>query len=301
MPNKIVFYFYCAALLLTGCADTQYRAQQILAEIDQPLVAEKPVYQKPKTQVAQAQNSDGDRAIQKISYDDKIKASELGDRYALLIGINEYKYFTPLETAVSDIEAIEKILKNNYGFQTVTIKNQEATRENIIEAINTLRRKLGENDKLLIYYAGHGHFDRMTDTSYWIPYEAKPDSDAHYIEAKSAITTNLKRISAKQILIVADSCYSGTLSRAGEVKLQSGSANRSAYIKNISSRISRVLIASGGNEPVADGGGGGHSVFARAFMDGLMHPKHNIFSSEELFVYDIREKVGGSAMQLPEY
>jgi hypothetical protein len=37
------------------------------------------------------------------------------------------------------------------------------------------------------------------------------------------------------------------------------------YINALASKRSRVLMASGGNEPVLDGGGGGHSVFARRY------------------------------------
>jgi Caspase domain len=304
------------AFFISGCAaDTKYRAQQIVAELDKSPARQDA--RRTRTETTQAQApvqtpvvvvakplytpQDGSRALKKISYDNSIVTSPTGGQYALLIGINEYKNFTRLETAVHDIEIIEKVLRENFGFQTITIRNQEATRDNIVEAINTLRRKLSPNDKLLIYYAGHGHFDKATDTSYWIPYEADTDSDTHYIEAKSVITTNLKRISAKQILVIADSCYSGTLSRSTDINLQTNQLNRDAYIKNLSARTSRVLIASGGNEPVADGGGGGHSIFAKAFINGLLNHKESVFSSEELFINTIRESVGGQASQLPEY
>ncbi len=324
------FYLFVMALVMFGCADTHYRAEQIVAKLDQQSDLQKSLQtartntrinriqtvatsQPTQTVAPSRPNQDvalekpiyvpqvGNRALKKVEYDSKINSSHADTYYALLIGIDQYKNFTPLETAVKDVNALDTILRRDYGFQTIIIRNDEATRENIVEAINAFRKKLTQNDKFLIYYAGHGYFDKVTDTSYWIPYDADTDSDTNYIEAKSIVTTNLKRIAARQILIVADSCYAGTLSRSTDVRLQTDQSNRAAYLAKLSNRPSRVLIASGGNEPVSDRGGGGHSVFARALLDGLSQHRERVFSAEELFVGDIRERVGGSASQLPEY
>ncbi len=64
---------------------------------------------------------------------------------------------------------------------------------------------------------------------------------------------------------------------------------------------SRTLIASGGDEPVADGGEGGHSVFAGALLRGLAQTEREVFTAEELFYGYIREPVAGRSDQTPEY
>jgi hypothetical protein len=60
-------------------------------------------------------------------------------------------------------------------------------------------------------------------------------------------------------------------------------------------------MASGGNEPVADGGGGGHSVFAKAFLLGLSQMEKDKFTATELFRDFVQERVAGAANQTPEY
>jgi hypothetical protein len=63
----------------------------------------------------------------------------------------------------------------------------------------------------------------------------------------------------------------------------------------------RVLLASGGNEPVADSGYGKNSVFAQAFIEGLTDMDKKVFTASELFYSHIREQVAGNAEQVPEY
>jgi hypothetical protein len=66
-------------------------------------------------------------------------------------------------------------------------------------------------------------------------------------------------------------------------------------------KSSRTLLASGGNEPVSDAGGAGHSVFAAAFIEGLNEIPLKQFTAEELFFEHIKERVAGNAEQVPEY
>jgi hypothetical protein len=132
--------------------------------------------------------------------------------FALVIGINNYRNLDRLKTAVNDARSVAQVLKADYGFETTLILNEQATRDNIMKELNTLRRKLTSRDRLLIYYAGHGDYNRDTDTAYWLPVNADKDDNTNWIESKS-ISDQLKLISARHILVVADSCYSGTLTR----------------------------------------------------------------------------------------
>jgi hypothetical protein len=73
------------------------------------------------------------------------------------------------------------------------------------------------------------------------------------------------------------------------------------YIQKIFNKTSRTLMASGGNEPVADGGGGDHSVFAAVFLNALKSADQKFFTAEDLFFNFIKEPVVGRAAQTPEY
>jgi len=223
----------------------------------------------------------------------------LGKGYALIIGINQYKNIDHLRTATNDALEVAQVLKKNYGFDIKMFLDQNATRTAIMQEINSLKTMTNPEDKLLIYYAGHGYNDPETETSYWLPVDADKNDPTNWIETRS-ITDHLKRAKARQILIVADSCYSGTMSRTFD-PLLSGKGTRDYFLNKLKEKPSRVLIASGGNEPVSDSGGKNHSIFADVFINSLKNPPYTEFTAEELLILQIKESVAGRAEQTPEY
>lgn len=220
-----------------------------------------------------------------------------GRYYALIIGINNYRHLPPLQTAVNDAKEVDRILQREYGFTTTLLLN--ADRSEIMNGFNEVREKLTSEDNLLIYYAGHGEFDKQVGKAYWLPVDAEPDNDTNWIIVDN-ITTNIRRMASKHILVVADSCYSGTLTRSAITKLTSAEAKQQ-FLKKMLDRPSRTLMASGGNEPVADGGGGGHSIFASVFLNALKTADRSPITAEQLFHQYIKEAVAGQAQQVPEY
>ncbi|MBI5749279.1 MAG: caspase family protein [Nitrospinae bacterium] len=148
--------------------------------------------------------------------------------HAIIIGNNNYKYITKLKTAIADAKSVDEILKNQYGFQTKLLI--DATRGDILDTLNDFR-KIGKNDNLLIYYAGHGVFEKEVGKAYWLPVDAKSDSPSNWIIADD-ITSSIKRITSRHILIVSDSCYSGTLTRAVSGDL-SKAGEREEFIKKV--------------------------------------------------------------------
>ncbi len=228
---------------------------------------------------------------------DKIVEVPLSKFYALIIGNNNYKYIRNLETAKKDAQDVMDILKLQYGFKTQLLL--DAKRNDIVSAINNYRKRLKEDDFFLIYYAGHGEFDKTTNKAYWLPVDAKKDDDTNWIIV-DRITSNIRRISCKHILVVADSCYSGTFTRKSITDLSSAQ-QRNNYLEKMKRKSSRTLMASGGNEPVSDIGGRGHSVFAEAFISALKDMEQSEFTAEELFYKHVKERVAGNSEQTPEY
>ncbi len=226
-----------------------------------------------------------------------------GEYYAFIIGINHYQYLSQLSMAVTDAQTVAHVLKEQYGFHVTLLLNKQATRSGIMSIFNQLNKKLTKNDHLLIYYAGHGYYDKEGNASYWLPTNAKKNEDTEWINSAS-ITTHLKRNRARNILVVSDSCYSGTLTRkrSNDIQLATTPAERRHYLKKMREKKSRVLIASGGNEPVLDSGGRGHSIFAQVFLDGLRQMTDSAFTAEELFIKQtIQERVAGKVAQTPEF
>jgi hypothetical protein len=220
-----------------------------------------------------------------------------GNYYALVIGIDNYQNLPKLGTAVSDAKAIARELHDQYKFEVTLLTDDNASYQKIVGALSDYVHKLQEDDSLLIYYAGHGLYDKSTETAYWLPVDAEPDDDVYWILA-SLITTHVHAMRARHVLVVSDSCYSGMLSRA--VNATNRPPNQTEYIRNMLRGRSRHLMSSGGNEPVADGGAPDHSVFSWAFLRALNGMNEEAFTATDLFSLVQRQVAGGSE-QVPQY
>ena len=197
-----------------------------------------------------------------------LKPDEVGNFYALVIGNQHYKYLPSLDTSINDAKAVAKILKEKFGYKVTLLL--DATRYQILSELNKFRKKLTEKDNLLIYYAGHGELDRVNLRGQWLPVDAEAGNTANWI-SNISVTDILNAMAARHILLVADSCYSGTLTRSSLTDIEAGKTEeeRLNWIKTLAKMRSRTALTSGGLAPVLDGGGGDHSVFAKAFLDSL--------------------------------
>jgi hypothetical protein len=226
-----------------------------------------------------------------------VESAATGPMYALVIGINKYddKAFQSLTTAESDAKAVEALLRDRFGFETQLLLN--AKRHDIISALDGYRRK-EESASLLIYYGGHGNYEKESDRASWLPRDAEGSLTGNWILADE-ITSKIRAIPARHILVISDSCYSGGLTRDAPVDFTE--ADHAHYIERVSTARSRNLLSSGGNEPVADGGGGAnHSVFAAALLKGLTAIPADQFTAVELF-RDLQGSVAGKSQQTPQY
>jgi hypothetical protein len=223
-----------------------------------------------------------------------------GMNYALVIGIDNYPPPIPkLKTAVNDARSFAALLSSKYGFQATMLLNQDATRINILDAISHFRKKLAENDSFLIYYAGHGSYDRGTDKGYWLPVDADSDPlmTSRDISADDLVT-EVRGLAARHVIVISDSCFSGDLSRdAGDFSPSDGNQ---AYIRRMQRAPSRTLMASGSDEPVSDSGSQGHSVFAALLLDAMQSRNGQAFTADDLFV-SIRKTVLARSGQNPQY
>ena len=228
---------------------------------------------------------------------------KFGEYHALVIGNGKYQFLPELKTARHDAGQVSKMLRETYGFKVTTLL--DASRYDILSTLNKMRETLTEEQNLLVYYAGHGDLDRINQRGNWLPVDAEPDSTANWI-SNIQITDILNAMSARQILLVVDSCYSGTLTRAGLARLESGMspAVRGKWIEKMAEKRSRVVLTSGGVAPVLDGGGGAHSVFARAFLN-VLGENTGVLEGQKLFQIVSAQVAASSATaefeQVPQY
>ena len=225
---------------------------------------------------------------------------EPGNSFALVIGIDDYAAPLPkLKTAVNDAKSFAGLLTSKYGFQVTTLLNHDATRDKILGAITHFRKSLSENDSFLVYYAGHGSYDRATEKGYWLPVDADSDPlvTSRDISADDLIT-EVRGLAARHVIIISDSCFSGDLSRdAGDFSPSDGNQ---AYIHRMQRAPSRTLMASGSDEPVSDSGSQGHSVFAALLLQAMQSHSGQTFTADDLFV-SIRKGVLARSGQSPQY
>ena len=229
---------------------------------------------------------------------------DYGRYYALVIGNNAYQNQPPLKTAVADAQAVADLLRNRYGFTSIKLLTN-ATRYEIAAAMEEMRETVTEKDNLLIYFAGHGTFYENINRFYWLPVDAEAGRTTNSI-SDGYISDVLKSSSAKHILVVADSCFSGALTRSAFDQSQAGMSDdaRARKIRVMVGGMVRTALTSGGVAPVVDSTGGRHSVFAQAFLD-LLASNPGVLEGQMLH-RELAKRVKGATdplglNQVPQY
>ena len=152
--------------------------------------------------------------------------------YALVVGISNYTNGWPqLPNAITDAREVKAGLEM-HGF-IVNLK-ENPTSEQLKDEINDFiaSKGKGKDDRLLFYFAGHGHtrrFDYGGDMGYIVPKDAPgPDVDMEGFQKKAISMENFntyaRSINSKHALFIFDSCFSGSifaLSRAASIVITS--------------------------------------------------------------------------------
>jgi hypothetical protein len=241
--------------------------------------------------------------LERVGYPLPKKTISFGKYHALVIGNNDYPHLRPLKTAVNDAKEVARLLREQYRFNVSLLLN--ANRRDIISALNTLRERLTDEDNLLVYYAGHGALDQQNQRGHWQPIDAEPTNPANWI-SNIDITDMLNTMIVKQLLVVADSCYAGTLTRSAVGRLEPRMTSEEVLkvVETMARQRSRMVMTSGGVEPVLDGAGGANSVFARPFIE-LLQANTGVLPGQEMFrllqlrVAAVAQRI--DIRQVPEY
>ena len=185
---------------------------------------------------------------------------QFGRYRALVIGNAEYQSMPGSAGAVEDAQKVATALRESYGFEVNVLTN--ATRLDIMGALNDLRETLTGDDNLLVYYAGHGVRDEARNRSYWQPVDADPEVPTNWIP-DTVLADHLDLIPAKHIMVVADSPFAGLRTRSSVARLNRGRTEEQQreYLRELAERRSRLVLTSGGR---ANG-----SSFADAFISVL--------------------------------
>jgi len=183
--------------------------------------------------------------------------------HAIVIGISNYKDPNlKLTNPVNDAKAMAKILKEKYGFNNVKLLlDKDATKEKLEEIFEDYIRGdiVTQKDRLLVYYSGHGDIrsssnqqGRQIEESFLIPHDAKPGTYASYLKMNT-ITDNCGLCNAKHILLILDSCFSGTAFLNARAVVEKPKKITDEYLKGIiSKRAIQAVAATDKNQPADD-------------------------------------------------
>jgi len=221
-----------------------------------------------------------------------------GNYWALIIGINDYPNLPEnmqLQAAKPDAQEIAAVLQKRYGFakeRMIQLYDKKASRDDIIRALETLAATVGEKDSLLIYYAGHGEYNKNTKRGLWIPSDAVKDKQSTFV-SNADIKDYLESIKAKHIYTISDSCFSESLMG----KTRSLGSDRA--IKELFSAKSRWILTSGGLYPVPDKAKGNHSTFAYHLIR-LLERNENQYLTPMQIITEIMPLVSNDSQQTPK-
>jgi hypothetical protein len=201
----------------------------------------------------------------------------LGKTYAFLVAVGDYDNFGNLANPLPDAVAVEKELREAYGVETTLLKNP-LRNEFRSKLYGLADRKYGKNDQLLVYFSGHGWFDERLKRGFLALKDSKSlnqDALRDTLVPHEDVRTVLERLDCRHVLLVVDSCFSGTLdptlAMASERPLQDvyEPVSRPEYVRRKLAYQTRRYITAGGKEYVSDGRPGAHSPFSRQLLAGL--------------------------------
>jgi len=220
--------------------------------------------------------------------------------HVLAIGINDYidqgsvtkrgdrVAFGRLDLAVKDADALAQSLKTaagslyTGGVNTVVLRDREATRKGISEAIDRLAREVGPRDTFVLFAAAHG---TSSDGRYYlIPQDYDGGVDPRRLAERAVGQEMLQdwlanRIKAKKALILLDTCESGAVI-AGHLLARGEGGASEAGIGRLHEATGRPVLTAAAagqfaHEGVIGTTGTRHGVFTWALLDALQNGDAN--------------------------
>ncbi|MCB9287672.1 MAG: caspase family protein [Lewinellaceae bacterium] len=183
-----------------------------------------------------------------------------GKNHLLVIAIDAYAHCPKLNNCVKDAQDFVEVMLERYRFEAenvTTLYNAEATRAGIHAKLKALKKRVGSEDNLLLYFSGHGEVE--AGIGYWVPVEALPANEWEFVST-SEIKARLDAINSFHTFVIVDACFSGSLFATYKSVRPGYEHKRSRW----------GLAASHSRERALDGQPGENSPFAEKLLK-LLH------------------------------
>jgi uncharacterized caspase-like protein len=198
-----------------------------------------------------------------------------------VIGINDYPNLPKLKYAVNDAREFHRLLveRNRVPAENVVLLlDEKADLKNIRKAFGThLRSLAGENDLVIIFFAGHGSTERDSKSpdqdgleKYLLPHDTEPKDLYSSAIPMREIAYIFERIRSERLIFIADACYSGA---SGGRTVNVGSVRsgiHDGFLDRVASGKGKVILsASAANEVSVEKDELQHGVFTYYLLEGL--------------------------------
>ena len=225
---------------------------------------------------------------------------------AFLVGVDKFAdtSFQPLRFCQNDVSDMNRILSNREisDFETIVVRNEE--HHSILKKLDQAVYHLGNSDKVLFYFAGHGKCSRRSGLPYLVASDTISDALNSTGIAVDTILRILRESNCRQRLMILDCCHSGAVGeifRGNEVgdSIINLARSTGTYILTASTAIQTAI------ERENDLGDGGNGIFTRFLVEGIETGKAQTRDNDEditiddLFDY-ARSKVIMSSAQEPK-
>lgn len=239
-------------------------------------------------------NSEEESGESKDIYAAKVDFNKPGKYYAIIIGSSTYKdpNIPDLDSLpIKDAMALKKVLSTNYIFDKENIKTlYNPSRRDIVIAFADMAKEIKPNDNLLIFYAGHGHYEKENDIGYWLPTDAEVSNPSNWLY-NDQLVADIKKIKSLHTLLISDACFSGSIFKTRAVNME----DASSFIKQKYQLPSRKAITSGTLKTVPN-----NSVFLKYLLDRLKNNKEPFFTASQLF-QSLEQPVSNNSKSLPQF
>ena len=199
--------------------------------------------------------------------------------HVVTVGINAYQNPSyNLNYARADAQAVEKVLRDRLGqlftrANHYTLYDAEATRENILATLDTVKRESGPRDVFVFYYAGHGVMSEGDDDPefYLAPYEITQLYGERRILRQAGIPGRellaySRDIAAQKQLFILDACQSAGALKNVAVR---GAVEERAIAQLARSTGTHWLTATGSEQFAVEFAKLGHGAFTAVLLDAL--------------------------------
>ncbi|MCA9693150.1 MAG: caspase family protein, partial [Myxococcales bacterium] len=248
---------------------------------------------------------------------------EFARSVAAVIGVDAYRHgVAPLTTAVRDARAIAACLTRDHGYEVRLLLDGQASLAGLTNLLQeTLQKWVGADDRLLVYFAGHGIAldGEGGPEGFLVPADARPD-DRGSLLPMVAVNAALEALPCRHGLLVLDCCFAGSFRWATTRSFVpvTRTMTRKRYERFLESPAWQVLTSAAHDQTALDALGGlrvnhreaqgaalaaGHSPFAASLLAGLQGAADvagdggrpdGVITATELYLY-LRDQVEAAA------